>query len=64
MALLDDLPRSATVTAVDEVAVLKLPLWEFRRFLRHSLQNDPDVGLALLAALSRRLRKAEQRALE
>jgi CRP/FNR family cyclic AMP-dependent transcriptional regulator len=64
MALLDDLPRSATVTAVDEVTVLKLPLWEFRRFLRHSLQNDPDVGLDLLAALSRRLRKAEQRALE
>ena len=64
MALLDDLPRSATVTAVDEVTVLNLPLWEFRRFLRHSLQNDPDVGLDLLAALSRRLRKAEQRALE
>ena len=64
MALLDDLPRSATVTAVDEVTVLSLPLWEFRRFLRHSLQNDPDVGLDLLAALSRRLRKAEQRALE
>jgi CRP/FNR family cyclic AMP-dependent transcriptional regulator len=64
MALLDDLPRSATVTAVDEVTVLKLPLWEFRRFLRRSLRNDPDVGLDLLAVLSRRLRKAEQRALE
>ena len=64
MALLDDLPRSATVTAVDEVTVLKLPLWEFRRFLRHSLKNDPDVGLDLLAALSRRLRRAEQRTLE
>jgi CRP/FNR family transcriptional regulator len=64
MALLDDLPRSATVTAVDEVTILSLPLWEFRRFLRRSLHNDPDVGLALLAALSRRLRKAEQRAPE
>jgi CRP/FNR family transcriptional regulator, cyclic AMP receptor protein len=64
MALLDDLPRSATVTAVDEVTVLKLPLWEFRRFLRRSLHSDPDVGLALLAVLSRRLRKAEQRALD
>jgi CRP/FNR family transcriptional regulator, cyclic AMP receptor protein len=64
MALLDDLPRSATITAVDEVTVLSLPLWEFRRFLRRSLHNDPDVGLALLAVLSRRLRKAEQRALE
>jgi CRP/FNR family transcriptional regulator len=64
MALLDDLPRSATVTALDEVTVLSLPVWEFRRFLRRSLRNDPDVGLALLAVLSRRLRKAEQRALE
>ena len=64
MSLLDDLPRSATITAVDEVSVLTLPLWEFRRFLRRSLRNDPDVGLNLLAVLSRRLRKAEQRALE
>ncbi len=64
LALLDDLPRSATVTAVDEVTVLSLPLWEFRRFLRRSLRNDPDVGLDLLAVLSRRLRKAEQRVLE
>lgn len=64
MALLDDLPRSATITAADEVTVLMLPLWEFRRFLRRSLRNDPDVGLTLLAVLSRRLRKAEQRVLE
>ena len=64
MALLDDLPRSATVTAVDEVTVLSLPLWEFRRILRRILSSDPDVGLDLLAVLSRRLRKAEQRAFE
>ena len=64
MALLDDLPRSATVTAVDEVTVLLLPLWEFRRILRRIFQSDPDVGLDLLAVRSRRLRKAEQRALE
>jgi len=64
MALLDDLPRSATVTAVDDVSVLTLPLWEFRRMLRRILSSDPDVGLDLLAVLSRRLRKAEQRATE
>jgi CRP/FNR family cyclic AMP-dependent transcriptional regulator len=64
MALLDDLPRSATVTAVDEVTVLALPYWEFRRVLRSILRSDPDVGLDLLAVLSRRLRKAEQRATE
>ncbi len=64
MALLDDLPRSATVTAVDEVTVISLPFWEFRRIMRRILRNDPDVGLDLLAVLSRRLRKAEQRASE
>jgi CRP/FNR family cyclic AMP-dependent transcriptional regulator len=64
MALLDDLPRSATVTAVDEVSVLVLPFWEFRIVLREILRRDPDVGLDLLAVLSRRLREAEQRAYE
>ena len=62
MALLDDLPRSATVTAVDEVTALSLPFWEFRRVMGRIFRNDPDVGLDLLAVLSRRLRKAEQRA--
>ncbi len=57
MALLDDLPRSATVTAVDDVTALLLPVWEFRAVLR----NNPDIALHLLAALSRRLRKVEQR---
>ena len=64
MALLDDLPRSATVTAVDDVTVLVLPFWEFRIIMRRILSSDPDVGLDLLAVLSRRLRTAEQRAYE
>ena len=64
MALLDDMPRSATVTAVDDVSVLSLPLWEFRRILRRILSSDPDVGLDLLAVLTRRLREAQQRAYE
>src|SRR6266852_8961679 len=55
MALLDDLPRSATVTAVEDATALLLPVWEFRAILR----NNPDIALHLLAALSRRLRKAE-----
>jgi CRP/FNR family transcriptional regulator len=64
MALLDDLPRSATVTAVDEVTALVLPKGEFRMVLRHILSTDPDVGLELLAVLTRRLREAQQRAYE
>ncbi len=61
MALLDDLPRSATVTAIDEVTALLVPFWDFRIILRHLLRNDPDVGINMMAVLSRRLRKAEQR---
>jgi len=60
MALLDDLPRSASITAVDDVTALLLPVWEFRTVLR----NHPEIALKLLAVLSRRLRKAEQRSHE
>ena len=56
MALLDDLPRSATVTAVEDVTALLLPIWDFRTALR----NNPDIALKLLATLSHRLREAEQ----
>src|SRR6266851_1612415 len=55
MALLDDLPRSATVTAVDDVTALLLPIWDFRTALR----SNPDIAVKLLSVLSRRLRKAE-----
>jgi CRP/FNR family transcriptional regulator len=64
MALLDDLPRSATVTAVDEVSALALPFGDFRIILRQILSRDPDVGLDMMAVLSRRVRKCEQRAYE
>jgi CRP/FNR family cyclic AMP-dependent transcriptional regulator len=55
MALLDDLPRSATVTAVDEVTALLLPIWDFRTAMR----NSPDIALKLLASLTHRLRNIE-----
>ena len=60
MALLDDLPRSATVTAVEDVTALVLPVWEFRT----TLQSHPDIAVRLLAVLSRRLRKAENRSID
>ena len=60
MALLDDLPRSATVTAIEDVTALLLPVWEFRT----TLQSHPDIALRLLSVLSRRLRKAENRSLD
>jgi CRP/FNR family cyclic AMP-dependent transcriptional regulator len=57
MALLDDLPRSATVTAVDDVTALLLPVWEFRAVVR----DHPEIGLKLLSTLSKRLRKVEHK---
>jgi len=57
MALLDDLPRSASVVAVDDVTALLLPVWEFRS----TLLGNPEMSLKLLGALSRRLRKVEAR---
>lgn len=57
MALLDDLPRSASAIAAEEVQALLLPIWDFRSALR----QHPDIALKLLAVLSRRLRKAEVR---
>lgn len=55
MALLDDLPRSATITAVEDTTALLLPVWDFRT----SLRSNPEIAVKLLTALSHRLRKAE-----
>jgi len=57
MALLDDLPRSATITAVDDVTALLLPVWEFRATVR----DHPEIALKLLAVLSKRLRNIESK---
>lgn len=60
MALLDDLPRSASVIAEEETTAILLPIWEFRAVLR----RQPEIALKLLSVLSRRLRKAEGRLAE
>jgi CRP/FNR family transcriptional regulator, cyclic AMP receptor protein len=58
MALLDDLPRSASVVATEDVTALLLPVWEFRATVR----NHPEIALKLLSVLSKRLRKLESKA--
>jgi CRP/FNR family cyclic AMP-dependent transcriptional regulator len=57
MALLDDLPHSATVTALEPTRVLAMPVSDFRAALR----EEPDITIRLLATVSRRLRRAEAR---
>jgi CRP/FNR family transcriptional regulator, cyclic AMP receptor protein len=55
MSLLDDLPRTATVTALEPTRALVIPVWDFRAALRES----PEIAIKLLSVMSRRLRKAE-----
>ena len=55
MSLLDDLPRTATVTALESTRALVIPVWDFRAALRES----PDISIKLLGVLSRRLRQTE-----
>jgi CRP-like cAMP-binding protein len=55
MSLLDDLPRSATVTTLEPSRCLLMSVWDFRASLRES----PDIAIKLLAQMSRRLRKTE-----
>jgi hypothetical protein len=54
MSLIDEKPRSATVTAVTETVVSEIRRDDFF----HRLQTDPKVALTLLQVLFERLREA------
>ena len=56
MSLLDDCPRSATVTASDSCLLGTMT----RTALMDVIQEHPEVAMALLQMLSRRLREADQ----
>ena len=57
MALLDGMPRDATVKAVDDTECLVLSRWDFVAELR----TNPHIAVAMLPILSRRLRDANAR---
>jgi CRP-like cAMP-binding protein len=59
-ALVDESPRSATVTAVEPVEMLVVAASAFRAYLG----SHPDVALAMLSTLSSRLREADHRLAE
>lgn len=56
MALLNEMPRSATVRAVEDVHTLTLDKEAFRE----QLLRTPSVAVALLATLSTRIRNADE----
>ena len=60
MSMIDEKPRSATVTAVTETGVSEIRRDDFF----NSFQTDPDVALQLLKVLFERLREADARILE
>ena len=57
MALLDGEPRSTTVLAASELQAMKLP----RRPFLKLLEQEPRIGIAMLAELSARVRRLEKR---
>jgi CRP/FNR family transcriptional regulator, cyclic AMP receptor protein len=57
IALIDEGPRSATVTATTDLRCRGMASWEFRAFV----QEHPEVAWPLLQTLASRLREAEDR---
>ena len=60
MGLIDDVPRSATVIAVEPTECALLAKWDFQNELR----EDPDIALALLPVLTQRIRDLDARLAE
>jgi CRP-like cAMP-binding protein len=55
IALIDEGPRSATVTATTDVSCRGMAAWEFRSFV----QEHPEVAWQLLQSLAARFREAQ-----
>ncbi len=58
IALIDDGPRTATVTAETAVTAYGLTSWEFRPLV----EENAEIGWALLQRMAKRLRSANQEA--
>jgi len=56
MALLDDFPRSASVVATAPTQCALISKWDFQK----ELKAHPEIGLALLRVLSRRVRTLDE----
>ncbi len=51
VALIDDGPRMAEITAETDVECFALPVWQFRAFIK----DHPDVAWALMQSLVKRI---------
>jgi CRP/FNR family transcriptional regulator, cyclic AMP receptor protein len=57
MGVIDDLPRAATVVALEPTECALLAKWDFQR----ELAAEPGIGLALISVLNARIRALEDR---
>ena len=57
MSLVDDRPRSATVTAAEPTEAAEISAWEFRARIR----ENPEIAINLLKTMSLRLRESGAR---
>ena len=57
MGVIDDLPRAATVVALEPTECALLAKWDFQR----ELGTDPGIALALISVLNGRIRQLEDR---
>jgi CRP-like cAMP-binding protein len=55
MGLIEDLPRAATVVALEPTTCALLAKWDFQNELR----DDPEIALALLPVLTGRIRELD-----
>ncbi|MGI8828085.1 MAG: Crp/Fnr family transcriptional regulator [Chloroflexota bacterium] len=60
MAVVDNLPRSATVIATEPTEAATLKPWN----LRSAIRASPEIAIHLLGTLSKRLREARETASE
>jgi CRP-like cAMP-binding protein len=57
MGVIDDLPRAATVMALEPTECGLLAKWDFQR----ELSADPGIALSLISVLNARIRTLEDR---
>ncbi len=60
MALFEGFPRSATVRAVEDSELLAMTRWDFMA----EMKNHPEIAVAMLPVLVRRLREADAKLAE
>ena len=54
--LLDDSPRTATVTAVTDVTLLALARWDFKALVK----TNPEIAVEVMGVLAQRLAATDQ----